>query len=370
MTTEVITNTQVQLLHTSTVPESKATASDQPTPSGTRTGTVQSTEVQPHPQSPTTSTAVTPPETASTTLPTTAALGTISPTTGTISPTITTASPTSASSSLGRSTMGTTTSELFSTATPGSSPEVPSLTHKPSSPSVSENSSVMVSATTGSSPVLNHTSSFPESRTEMPTTTTTTSGTPPPPSTHKPISATTPYMSTSAFPDTTKLQPPAESSSTKVSTSTTMASNHSGGILIPVSPRKLPVPTSKSVTPVTKITESPPTTQVQSCSVRHIIKQCLIAVAVLAALATIFMVSTIILCTKLSARKYRVKKPQQATEMMCISALLPERNHNYTRQRNPVTNGVLVIPSGADSDDDGGDNLTLSSFLPDNDRFV
>lgn len=218
--------------------------------------------------------------------------------------------------------------------------------------------------------MLDHTSSFNESRTQMPTA--SASDTPPPPqmTTQKPISVTTPSTSTSTFSDTTKLHPPAESFSTNASTFTTTASNHSGGILIPLRTTKLPVLTSKSVSPVTKVTQIPPTAQVQSCSVRHIVKQCLIAVAALAALATIFMVSTIILCTKLSVRKYRVKRPQQATEMMCISALLPERNHNYTRQRNPVSNGVLVIPSGADSDDDGGDNLTLSSFLPENDRFV
>lgn len=99
-------------------------------------------------------------------------------------------------------------------------------------------------------------------------------------------------------------------------------------------------------------------------------KQCLIIIASLAVLATIFIISTIVLCTKLSARKYRAKKQQQGTEMMCISSLLPERNHNYSRHRNPVANGVLVIPTGGDSDDEGGDNLTLSSFLPDNDRFV
>lgn len=56
--------------------------------------------------------------------------------------------------------------------------------------------------------------------------------------------------------------------------------------------------------------------------------------------------------------------------MMCISALLPERSYNYTRQHNPVPNGVLVMPRAEDSDDEVGDNLTLSSFLPENDRYV
>lgn len=72
----------------------------------------------------------------------------------------------------------------------------------------------------------------------------------------------------------------------------------------------------------------------------------------------------------LSARKYKIKKPSQDTEMMCISSLLPEMNYSYTRQRNPVPNGVLVIHNGRDSDEDMADNLTLSSFLPENDRFI
>lgn len=82
------------------------------------------------------------------------------------------------------------------------------------------------------------------------------------------------------------------------------------------------------------------------------------------------MVSTIVLCAKVSVRKKAVKKTEQETEMMCISALLPERNYTYTRQHNPVSNGVLVLPMGGDSDDDLGDNLTLSSFLPENERSV
>ncbi|XP_042365169.1 P-selectin glycoprotein ligand 1 [Plectropomus leopardus] len=158
-------------------------------------------------------------------------------------------------------------------------------------------------------------------------------------------------------------------STTVVSTtnvSTTNFSTTPAGVLIPLVPKKLPAPTTKQ----TSVTTASPSTEAQRCSTRGVVTHCLIAIASLAALATIFMITTIILCTKLSARKYKVKKPQPATEMMCISALLPERNYTYTRQRNPVTNGVLVIHGGADSDEDGGDNLTLSSFLPENDRFV
>ncbi|KAM6900931.1 P-selectin glycoprotein ligand 1 [Lycodopsis pacificus] len=180
-----------------------------------------------------------------------------------------------------------------------------------------------------------------------------------------PTKVSTPSLSTAKV--STPNVSPTNVSTTNVSTSPT-------GILIPRAPKKLPVPTTKS-TPVTttapcEVSKSPSNTEVQPCSTRRLAKHCLIVIASLAALATVFMISTIILCIKLSTRKYKVKKTQPETEMMCISALLPERNITYSRQRNRVTNGVLVIHGDADSDEDGGDNLTLSSFLPENDRYV
>ncbi|KAK1883748.1 P-selectin glycoprotein ligand 1 [Dissostichus eleginoides] len=139
-------------------------------------------------------------------------------------------------------------------------------------------------------------------------------------------------------------------------------------------PKRLQIPTTKQ-TPVTttapcEVSKSPSSTEARPCSTRGLVKHCLIAISSLAALATFFMVTTIILCTRLSSRKYKVNKPQTATEMICISSLLPERDYTYSRQRNAVTNGVLVMHGAEDSDEDGGDNLTLSSFLPDNDRYV
>ncbi|TKS84493.1 P-selectin glycoprotein ligand 1 [Collichthys lucidus] len=166
---------------------------------------------------------------------------------------------------------------------------------------------------------------------------------------------------------------PTTTTSETNSTNTTTASNSTspGAILFPRVPKRLPIPTSKSTPATTTVSrEASNNAEAKTCSTRGVVKQCLIAIASLAALATIFMVSTIVLCTKLSARKYKVTKPQTATEMMCISSLLPERDYIYTRQRNPVSNGVLVMHHGGDSDEDAGDNLTLSSFLPDNDRYV
>uniref|UniRef100_A0A8D3DJ05 P-selectin glycoprotein ligand 1 n=1 Tax=Scophthalmus maximus TaxID=52904 RepID=A0A8D3DJ05_SCOMX len=179
------------------------------------------------------------------------------------------------------------------------------------------------------------------------------------------------HVSTSRFLDTAGSSS-ATTFSSGSSGSTAVVSTSVAGILIPR--KQTPTPSSSSTPAATaapcEVSKGPTGAEVQPCSTRVVMNHCLIAIASLAVLATIFMISTIILCTKLSSRKYKVKRPPQSTEMMCISALLPERNYNYSRQRNPVANGVLVIPSGGDSDEDGGDNLTLSSFLPENDRFV
>ncbi|XP_051906644.1 P-selectin glycoprotein ligand 1 [Hippocampus zosterae] len=116
--------------------------------------------------------------------------------------------------------------------------------------------------------------------------------------------------------------------------------------------------------------KTPPITENQSCSRHGVVKPCLIAIVCLAALATIFMVSTIVLCAKLSTKKYKVRKTQDLTEMTFMSTLMPERNYAGIRRHSPVSNGVLVIHSSGDSDEDISDNLTLSSFLPESDRCV
>ncbi|XP_068562221.1 P-selectin glycoprotein ligand 1-like [Cebidichthys violaceus] len=294
--------------------------------------------------------------------------------------------------------------EVTSKLSPITSPETfpaPVFNQTTSGPSASATTTMAASRTSEAAPV------FDPKISETFTTSTALL------STSKLVSVTKTPNSTSQFPDTAGLSSTAESptisfstespistakvstaivsttsvsttkaSTTKASTtnvsttnvSTTNTSTSPTGILIPCAPKKLPIPTTKS-TPVTttaprEVSKSPSSTEVQPCSIRHVAKPCLIAIASLAALATIFMISTIILCIKVSARKYKVTKSQPATEMMCISALLPERNITYSRQRNPVTNGVLVIHGNADSDEDGGDNLTLSSFLPENDRYV
>ncbi|XP_051267721.1 uncharacterized protein LOC127370063 [Dicentrarchus labrax] len=193
----------------------------------------------------------------------------------------------------------------------------------------------------------------------------------------QPVSVTRTHAATSDVTDTvgssSTSEPPTILFSNNSATSTA-ASTSPIGIFSPHEPTTSQISMNKS-TPATttapcEASESLPSSTVHPCSSRGVVKHCLITIAALAGLATVFMVTTIVLCTKLSARKYKVKKPSQSTEMICISALLPERTQTYTRQRNPVPNGVLVIHHGGDSDEDGGDNLTLSSFLPENDRYV
>ncbi|KAF7198897.1 transcript variant X2 [Nothobranchius furzeri] len=163
------------------------------------------------------------------------------------------------------------------------------------------------------------------------------------------------------------------SSTAEPLSSTTLNSTSPVGALIPRKPKRLPISTTKPTPAATAIPceacRISPNTEIQTCSTRGVAKQCLIVIAVLAGLATIFMLSTIVLCVKLSARKPKAKK-QQGTEMMCISSLLPEKTPTYTRHRNPISNGVLVLPGYGDSDEEAGDNVTLSSFLPESDCYV
>lgn len=336
-----------RLLHTSAA-ATTAAGEGQPSHSTTISETAKPTEDQLHRQSPTASTDMTAPAKTS------AAVSSSPQPTSTTNPEV--------------------TSELSSpTSSASNSTQAAVFIQNLSSPSASATTTMTATPTSEAAPAFDPTS-MPFTISETPITDTEVS------STSQPVSGTRTHISTSQFPDLAGPSSTAETPTTSFSTdsaattTTAAVSTSPVGILIPRVPKRGPIPTTKS-TPATttahrEVSKSPQGTEVQPCSTRGIVKHCLIVIASLAGLATIFMVSTIVLCARLSARKYRVKKPQQATEMMCISALLPERNYAYTRQRNPVTNGVLVIHAGGDSDEDERDNLTLSSFLPENDRSV
>lgn len=94
-----------------------------------------------------------------------------------------------------------------------------------------------------------------------------------------------------------------------------------------------------------------------------VVSRCLIAIAGLAALAVVFIMTTIVLATKLAGNKYRHRKSLLLeTEMVCISALMNDSDHPIPTPRRPKSNGALIPIV---EDDGDGDDLTLNSFLHD-----
>ncbi|CAH6778745.1 P-selectin glycoprotein ligand 1 [Phodopus roborovskii] len=94
------------------------------------------------------------------------------------------------------------------------------------------------------------------------------------------------------------------------------------------------------------------------------VKQCLLAILILATLATIFLVCTVVLAVRLSRKKHMYPvRNYSPTEMICISSLLPEGGEGA-----PVTaNGDLLKVQDLKTEpreDRDGDDLTLRSFLP------
>uniref|UniRef100_A0A9L0T8R8 Selectin P ligand n=1 Tax=Equus caballus TaxID=9796 RepID=A0A9L0T8R8_HORSE len=96
------------------------------------------------------------------------------------------------------------------------------------------------------------------------------------------------------------------------------------------------------------------------------VKQCLLAILILALLATIFLVCTVVLAVRLSRKNHTYPvRSYSPTEMVCISSLLPEGGEGPTT----TANGGLPTPKGrgrkaGPGEDHDGDDLTLHSFLP------
>ncbi|KAM8817959.1 P-selectin glycoprotein ligand 1 [Rhynchonycteris naso] len=96
------------------------------------------------------------------------------------------------------------------------------------------------------------------------------------------------------------------------------------------------------------------------------VKHCLLAILVLALVATTFLVCTVVLAVRLSRKNHMYPvRNYSPTEMVCISSLLPEGGEGPAVTANgnlPTTKGPgLKEDSGMDRD---GDDLTLHSFLP------
>ncbi|GAB1290019.1 P-selectin glycoprotein ligand 1 [Apodemus speciosus] len=113
------------------------------------------------------------------------------------------------------------------------------------------------------------------------------------------------------------------------------------------------------VTPGSSLAPSPP-----GISDLIPVKQCLLVILVLASLATIFLVCTVVLAVRLSRKTHMYPvRNYSPTEMICISSLLPEGGEGAPVTANgglPKVQDLKTDPSG----DRDGDDLTLHSFLP------
>ncbi|XP_047553076.1 P-selectin glycoprotein ligand 1 isoform X2 [Lutra lutra] len=96
------------------------------------------------------------------------------------------------------------------------------------------------------------------------------------------------------------------------------------------------------------------------------VKQCLLAILILALVATTFLVCTVVLAVRLSRKNHMYPvRNYSPTEMVCISSLLPEGGEVPPATANgglpnAKSQGLKAEPGeGRD-----GDNLTLQSFLP------
>ncbi|XP_032024669.1 P-selectin glycoprotein ligand 1 [Hylobates moloch] len=96
------------------------------------------------------------------------------------------------------------------------------------------------------------------------------------------------------------------------------------------------------------------------------VKQCLLAILILALVATIFFVCTVVLAVRLSRKghMYPVRN-YSPTEMVCISSLLPDGGEGPSATANgglPKGKSQGLTPEPRE--DREGDDLTLHSFLP------
>ncbi|XP_035869681.1 P-selectin glycoprotein ligand 1 isoform X3 [Phyllostomus discolor] len=96
------------------------------------------------------------------------------------------------------------------------------------------------------------------------------------------------------------------------------------------------------------------------------VKHCLLAILVLALVATTFLVCTVVLAVRLSRKNHMYPvRNYSPTEMVCISALLPEG------EEGPAVTANGSLPAAkkpgrreGSGEDREGDDLTLHSFLP------
>ncbi|KAM6318286.1 P-selectin glycoprotein ligand 1 [Podargus strigoides] len=92
-----------------------------------------------------------------------------------------------------------------------------------------------------------------------------------------------------------------------------------------------------------------------------VMSKCLLAILLLALVAATFMVCTGVLGALLWRRARTAHRRLSPTEMVCISSLLPDGEAPNRHRPGAARRPKLLLDGGPEAD---GDNLTLSSFLP------
>uniref|UniRef100_A0A8C8BLE2 P-selectin glycoprotein ligand 1 n=1 Tax=Otus sunia TaxID=257818 RepID=A0A8C8BLE2_9STRI len=94
----------------------------------------------------------------------------------------------------------------------------------------------------------------------------------------------------------------------------------------------------------------------------RVMSKCLLAILLLALVAATFMVCTGVLGARLWRRSRTAHRRLSPTEMVCISSLLPDGEVAANGPKpGPARRQKPLLDGGSEAD---GDNLTLSSFLP------
>ncbi|XP_020863658.1 P-selectin glycoprotein ligand 1 [Phascolarctos cinereus] len=96
------------------------------------------------------------------------------------------------------------------------------------------------------------------------------------------------------------------------------------------------------------------------------VRQCLLAVLILAVIATIFLICTVVLAIRLSRKGHTYPvRDYSPTEMVCISSLLHEGEGPPMANGGPTSAKTqLLKPTQGPGEECDGDDLTLHSFLP------
>lgn len=94
----------------------------------------------------------------------------------------------------------------------------------------------------------------------------------------------------------------------------------------------------------------------------EVMSKCLLAILLLGLVAATFLVCTGVLGALLWRRARTEQRQFSPTEMICISSLLPDAEAAAGPRPVPARRQRLLVPDGSSEPD--GDNLTLSSFLP------